>query len=283
MQNLSVLLSPPSSPKKDNGKHFKRNVKKTNLNEVQKEILQCNFGMEVERKIDTSYMKKQLDITEKMRRVVIDWMVQVQIRLKQHSGILYLAVLIMDRFLSLRQCPKSKLQIIAVGCMQIASKFKETYHAGTSEYVYMCADYFKAKEINQVEIIVLESLKFKIRHPTSFYFLHIYWQQLTDASKELLRLAQYFVELSLLELSSQEYLYSEVAFCALYLANKWTGHQVDLKPVRDITGYSGRKNPTCIRHLRHCVQTYGTETNAYPAICKKYQSKIPEFDFPKDE
>ena len=52
---------------------------------------------------DASYMKKQPEINEKMRAILIDWLIQVHLRFGLLAETLYLTVTIIDRYLSVRQ------------------------------------------------------------------------------------------------------------------------------------------------------------------------------------
>lgn len=52
---------------------------------------------------DASYMKKQPEINEKMRAILIDWLIQVHLRFGLLAETLYLTVTIIDRYLSVRK------------------------------------------------------------------------------------------------------------------------------------------------------------------------------------
>ena len=48
-------------------------------------------------------MKKQPEINEKMRAILIDWLIQVHLRFGLLAETLYLTVTIIDRYLSVRK------------------------------------------------------------------------------------------------------------------------------------------------------------------------------------
>ena len=52
--------------------------------------------------VDPTYMKKQPEINEKMRAILIDWLIQVHLRFGLLAETLYLTVTIIDRYLSVR-------------------------------------------------------------------------------------------------------------------------------------------------------------------------------------
>ena len=47
-------------------------------------------------------MKKQPEINEKMRAILIDWLIQVHLRFGLLAETLYLTVTVIDRYLSVR-------------------------------------------------------------------------------------------------------------------------------------------------------------------------------------
>ena len=53
--------------------------------------------------VDASYIKKQPEINEKMRAILIDWLIQVHLRFGLLAETLYLTVTIIDRYLSVRK------------------------------------------------------------------------------------------------------------------------------------------------------------------------------------
>lgn len=66
-------------------------------------------------------MKKQPDITYNMRTILVDWLVEVSEEYKLQTETLYIAVSIIDRFLSFMSVVRSKLQLVGTAAMFIAS------------------------------------------------------------------------------------------------------------------------------------------------------------------
>ena len=66
-------------------------------------------------------MKKQPYITPDMRRILVDWLVEVSEEYKLHRETMFLAVNYIDRFLSVMSVQRDKLQLVGAACMFIAS------------------------------------------------------------------------------------------------------------------------------------------------------------------
>ncbi len=57
-----------------------------------------------------AYMKKQTDINESMRAILVDWLIDVHLKFKLLSETLFITVNLIDRYLSLKQTiSRSKL------------------------------------------------------------------------------------------------------------------------------------------------------------------------------
>lgn len=67
------------------------------------------------------YMKKQPDITNSMRAILVDWLVEVGEEYKLQTETLYLAVNYIDRFLSSMSVLRGKLQLVGTAAMLLAS------------------------------------------------------------------------------------------------------------------------------------------------------------------
>ncbi|EEQ98496.1 G2/mitotic-specific cyclin-B, putative, partial [Perkinsus marinus ATCC 50983] len=80
-------------------------------------------GVEQKYRQSSDYMQRtQNDITQRMRAVLIDWLVEVHWKFKLVPETLYLTVNLIDRYLE--QCPslpRTRLQLVGVTCLLIAS------------------------------------------------------------------------------------------------------------------------------------------------------------------
>ena len=90
---------------------------------------------------------KQDDITEKMRAILIDWLIDVHTKFKLEANTLYITINIVDRFLSKVRISRKQLQLIGVASMLIACKFEEIYAPEVRDFVYI-SDEVSQKEQN---------------------------------------------------------------------------------------------------------------------------------------
>ena len=82
-------------------------------------------------------MVNQNDINEKMRAILIDWLVDVHSKFKLVNETMFLTVNLIDRFLGKVQVTRQKLQLVGVTCMFIATKYEEIYPPDLRDFVYV--------------------------------------------------------------------------------------------------------------------------------------------------
>jgi serine/threonine protein kinase len=65
-------------------------------------------------RVDSDYMSKQSMITESMRTILVDWLVDVSIHFEVMCETLHFAISYIDRTLSVLEIEKNKLQLVGV-------------------------------------------------------------------------------------------------------------------------------------------------------------------------
>ncbi|CAN6854127.1 unnamed protein product [Brassica oleracea] len=181
---------------------------------------------ELDQRPSTSYMVQvQRDIGPSMRGILIDWLVEVSEEYKLASDTLYLAVNLIDRFLSNNYIEKRRLQLLGVTCMLIASKYEEICAPRLEEFCFITDNTYTRLEVVAMETQVLNFLHFRLSVPTTKTFLRRFIQA-AKASDQVLHtemesLADYLAELTLVEYSFLRFLPSLIAASAVFLA-RWT-------------------------------------------------------------
>jgi hypothetical protein len=62
-------------------------------------------------------------LNERMRTVLVDWLIHLHMNFRMTPETLFIAVNILDRFLALRQVVRQRLQLVGVTAMYIACKY----------------------------------------------------------------------------------------------------------------------------------------------------------------
>lgn len=246
--------------------------KPVNVNEVPEyaaEIHTYLREMEVKTRPKAGYMKKQPDITNSMRAILVDWLVEVGEEYKLQNETLYLAVNYIDRFLSSMSVLRGKLQLVGTAAMLLASKFEEIYPPEVAEFVYITDDTYTKKQVLRMEHLVLKVLSFDLAAPTINQFLTQYFLH-QSVTKQVESLAMYLGELSLVDSDPfLKYLPSQTAAAAYILANNTVTGGSWPKSLMEMSGYSLEELMPCVEDLHRLY--LNAPQHAQQSVREKYK------------
>ncbi|KAL1298138.1 hypothetical protein HN51_042546 [Arachis hypogaea] len=181
---------------------------------------------ELSRRPYPNYMETvQQDITQSMRGILVDWLVEVSEEYKLVPDTLYLTVYLIDWFLSQTYIERRRLQLLGITCMLIASKYEEINAPRIEEFCFITDNTYTKEEVRKMETEVLKSSSYKLFTPTTKTFLRRFLRaaqaSYESPSFELEFLANYLAELTLMNYGFLNFRPSMIAASAVFLA-RWT-------------------------------------------------------------
>ncbi|XP_051900685.1 G2/mitotic-specific cyclin-B3-like isoform X1 [Pristis pectinata] len=200
-----------------------------------------------------SYMHQQPDLNIHMRAVLIDWMVEVQESCELRLETLYLAVKMVDRFLSKQLCGRDTLQLVGATCLLIAAKFEEFCPLYVDDFLYICDGSYRREEMLKMERQILQVLDFDINAPTAYHFLR-HFGKCTAVGLKTLTLARYICELTLQDYSYVGEWASSVASAVLCLAIRMDSLEGQPRTLQQPAGYVRRKTHGLLGRLNQMVR-----------------------------
>lgn len=183
------------------------------------------------------YMAGQNEITWDMRQTLVDWLLQVHLRYHLLPETLWIAINLVDRFLSKRVVSVVKLQLVGVTAMFIAAKFEEILAPSVEEFVFMTENGYTKDEILKGERIMLQTLDFKVSDYCSPYSWMRRISKADDYDIQTRTLCKYLVEVTLLDSRFLRVKPSMVAAIGMYTARRMLGNNW----VSDVTSYSHKR------------------------------------------
>ncbi|KAM4825537.1 cyclin-P [Thomomys bottae] len=137
-------------------------------------------------------------VTPEMRALVVDWLVQVHDYLSLAGDTLYLAVHLLDSYLRTGRVRLHRLQLLGMACLFLACKIEECVLPEPAFLCLLGAGSFSRVELLRAERRILSRLDFRLHHPGPLLCLHLF-AALARSNAQVILLATYFLELSLLE------------------------------------------------------------------------------------
>ncbi|CAD8100027.1 unnamed protein product [Paramecium sonneborni] len=163
-------------------------------------------------------VEQQPDINIKMRAILVDWLVDVHAKFKLKDETLYITISLIDRYLSQAQVTRMRLQLVGVAALFIACKYEEIYPPALKDFVYITDNAYVKSDVLEMEGLILQALNFHICNPTAYQFLQKYSADLDPKDKAL---AQYILELALVEYKFIIYKPSQIAQSVIFLVKKF--------------------------------------------------------------
>jgi len=225
-----------------------------------------------------SYMKNQRDINEKMRGILIDWLVDVHLKFKLVPETLFLTTTLIDRYLEKVEINRNKLQLIGVTSLFIACKYEEIYPPELKDFVYITDKAYSKEDILKTEYEILRSLDFNITTPSSLRLLEVYLELLQiKLDNQQLFFAKYLLELFLIDYRMIKYPPSWIAASTIYITMKVKKFNI-IDGTRSIdmpkiTGYTDEKIKECAKDI--CIVLDNSERSSLQAVRNKFSS--PKF------
>jgi cyclin B len=218
------------------------------------------------------YMDGQKDITTKMRSILNDWLIEVHMKYRLRLETLHLAMNLIDRYLSNMTVTRKRLQLVGVVAMFIAAKYEEIHPPELREWVHITDNAYTKEDVLNMECSMLSVLNFQVTVPTAAHFFEPL-QKANGCDGRHRALAQYILELGLLDIGMLQYTPSHVVSAALLLSNEllgrtstWPGNMVQMSRH---TETALRSCVDSYRHLLHLEKTKAKE-KTLQAVRKKF-------------
>lgn len=218
-----------------------------------------------------NYFEFQKDINDKMRAILIDWLVEVHLKFNLSPETLFTSVMIIDRYLNLKLILRSHLQLLGVTALFIACKYEEVLVPDLKDFVFITDKTYSKQDILQMENQILKTLQFNVTTPTSIKFFEILALNFNFTELEFFY-GRFLLENFLLNVSVIYYDPSILAVAVCYIILKINNYP----NYRDI--YSLLNKHSTSKILKECARevlftSQNKENISFKSVFKKFSLK----------
>ncbi|KAI7738374.1 hypothetical protein M8C21_008437, partial [Ambrosia artemisiifolia] len=240
--------------------------------------------------VSPSYMTQQCDLNEKMRGILIDWLIEVHHKFDLQPETLFLTVNLIDRFLAKQSVIRKNLQLVGLVAMLLACKYEEVSVPIIDDLIFISDKAYSRSQILAMEKLMLNTLEFNMSLPTAYVFVKRFLKAAQSDSK-LDQLSFFLVELCLVEYEMLKFPPSLLAAasvytaqCSVYGLRQWsktcewhTQYSEDqlLECSRMIVGYHQK---AAVGRLTGVYRKYNTLKFGYAAKCEPAKFLVEEID-----
>jgi len=241
----------------------------TMVAEYSEEIFKYMEELEESTLPNPRYMDAQHEIQWDMRTTLIDWLLQVHMRYHMLPETLWIAVNIIDRFLSKRVVSLVKFQLVGVTAMFVAAKYEEIMAPSVEEFVYMTENGYTRDDILKGEKILLATLEYKISPYCSPYSWLRRISKADDYDIQTRTLSKFLMELTLLDHRFLRAKSSMIAAIGMYTARRMLG--ADWSDA--FIFYSGYTEAQLITPMTFLIEFLSTDGFEDRFVYKKYANR----------
>ncbi|KAM8711220.1 hypothetical protein ACLKA7_000370 [Drosophila subpalustris] len=188
------------------------------VSEYVNDIYDYLYDLEIQQPIHVDHLANQLEVSSRMRAVLIDWINEVHMQFHLVAETFHLAVAIIDRYLQVVKNTKRKhLQLVGVTALFIATKYEELFPPAMADFVFITDNTYTDREIRLMELQILKTIDNNLSRPLPIHFLRRY-SKAACAEDAHHAMSKYFLELAAMDYDLASYRPSEIAAASLFLS-----------------------------------------------------------------
>ena len=235
----------------------------------------------IEPKADYTYMKRQKEINDKMRSILVDWIIDVHFKFCFTDETLFMTVSIIDRYLSINQITRSKFQLLGITALMIACKHEEIDLPKIDDFIYITDNAYVKSEVIAMENDVLSKLNFSFLYPSPIKFFE-YLSNHFNFSKKHHMMGKYLMESFLLDVKNAKYKPSIISCACSYIVMKFfkmqnyheSYHRKFYNLENSMVKYTESNIKECAKDI--CLFVDNINKTNYQACVKKYSKPEQE-------
>lgn len=215
------------------------------------------------------YLNSQPEINEKMRAILLDWLVDVQVKFKLLPETLFMAVNLIDRYCQLIKMTRTKYQLLGITSLFIAAKYEEIYPPELKEFVYVTDNAYTKTDVLEMEGQIISTLDFNLLSISPLRFLERH-SRIAKLDNKFTYFAKYLIELALIDYSMLRYSPSLLACASIFLSNRLANRAEANELVLGVSGYKETQIKPLVYEIITLLQA--SEKSSLQAVRRKYAS-----------
>ncbi|KAL7600267.1 G2/mitotic-specific cyclin S13-7 [Lactuca sativa] len=219
------------------------------------------------------YMHSQPEINDKMRAILIDWLIEVHNKFELMNETLYLTINIVDRFLASETVARRELQCVGMSAMLIASKYEEIWAPEVNDFVQISDRAYEHRHVLVMEKRILGRLEWNLTVPTPYVFLTRFIKAAaTPPEINMEHMVYFYAELGMMHYEIIRFCPSMVAAAAVYAARSTLNKSPVWHETLEMhTGFEERQVMECAKMMA-VFHSVAKDDEKRKVIYRKYSS-----------
>ena len=161
------------------------------------------------------------EISEKSRKILIDWIISVHAKFNLLPNTLFLTINLIDRIIEKNVAYINSFQLLGTTALHIAAKYEEIYPPEINDYIFISNKAFSKEDVIEMENFILDKLNFDILCISPYVFLDRLYFISRENNIDVYYLSSMFIEFSFLSIEIMKNKQSLISASMFYLALKF--------------------------------------------------------------
>ena len=161
------------------------------------------------------------EISEKSRKILIDWIISVHAKFNLLPNTLFLTINLIDRIIEKNVAHINSFQLLGTTALHIAAKYEEIYPPEINDYIFISNKAFSKEDVIEMENFILDKLNFDILCISPYLFLDRLYFISRENNIDVYYLSSMFIEFTFLSIEIMKNKQSLIAASMFYLALKF--------------------------------------------------------------
>ena len=161
------------------------------------------------------------EISEKSRKILIDWIISVHAKFNLLPNTLFLTINLIDRIIEKNVAHINSFQLLGTTALHIAAKYEEIYPPEINDYIFISNKAFSKEDVIEMENFILDKLNFDILCISPYVFLDRLYFISRENNIDVYYLSSMFIEFTFLSIEIMKNKQSLIAASMFYLALKF--------------------------------------------------------------
>ena len=187
-------------------------------------IIYRNLLMEEEKNLSSmpiyEIIKSQKEINEQMRSILVDWIIDVHYKFGFTDETLFMSILIIDRYISIRHISRIRFQLLGITAMMLACKHEEINIPKVEDFIYITDNAYTKTEVIDMENDILNAFNYELLYPSPIKFFEILSLKFNFNKLQYL-MGKYLMESFLVDLKWINYKPSVISCACIYIVMKF--------------------------------------------------------------
>lgn len=171
--------------------------------------------------INPNYLDYQPEINNRMRIILIDWIVEIHYKLRLKEETFYTTIYIIDAYLSQKIITKNNFQLLGITSLLIASKLNEMNVERIQNYSFFAGNAYNKEEIINMELDISKTLDYNFLITTPIHLFQLIGIKFSLKEDEYkYKFGEFLIQSFLMSSKSFKYKNSIISYSSLYLLMK---------------------------------------------------------------